>query len=33
MHLGAEEDETADAAKWHVPEAHFLEQLERRARR
>ena len=26
VHLGEEEDETADSAKWHVPEAHFLEQ-------
>ena len=25
IHLGAEKDETAMAAKWHVPEAHFLE--------
>jgi molybdopterin-containing oxidoreductase family iron-sulfur binding subunit len=25
IYLGAEEDETALAAKWHVPEAHFLE--------
>jgi molybdopterin-containing oxidoreductase family iron-sulfur binding subunit len=25
IHLGAEEDETAAAAKWHLPEAHFLE--------
>ena len=25
IHLGLEEDETAAAAKWHVPEAHFLE--------
>jgi molybdopterin-containing oxidoreductase family iron-sulfur binding subunit len=25
IHLGPEEDETATAAKWHVPEAHFLE--------
>ena len=26
MHLGEEEDETAYSAKWHVPQAHFLEQ-------
>ncbi|HLX45008.1 MAG TPA: TAT-variant-translocated molybdopterin oxidoreductase [Bryobacteraceae bacterium] len=25
IHLGSEEDETAAAAKWHLPEAHFLE--------
>ena len=25
IHLGAEDDETAAAAKWHLPEAHFLE--------
>ena len=25
IHLGAEEDETAAAATWHIPEAHFLE--------
>ncbi len=25
IHLGLEEDETAAAAKWHVPEAHYLE--------
>jgi len=25
IHLGAENDETAAAAKWHLPEAHFLE--------
>ncbi len=25
IHLGLEEDETAAAVKWHVPEAHFLE--------
>lgn len=25
IHLGAEQDETAHAAKWHVPEAHYLE--------
>ncbi len=25
IHLGAEKDETAVAAKWHIPEAHFLE--------
>jgi len=25
IHLGLDEDETAAAAKWHVPEAHFLE--------
>jgi len=25
IHLGPEVDETAVAAKWHVPEAHFLE--------
>ena len=25
IHLGTEEDETAAAAKWHLPEAHFLE--------
>jgi molybdopterin-containing oxidoreductase family iron-sulfur binding subunit len=25
IHLGLEDDETAAAAKWHVPEAHFLE--------
>ncbi len=25
IHLGQEEDETAAAAKWHLPEAHFLE--------
>jgi molybdopterin-containing oxidoreductase family iron-sulfur binding subunit len=25
IHLGEEEDETAAAAKWHVPQAHFLE--------
>jgi len=25
IHLGLEEDETAAAAKWHLPEAHFLE--------
>ena len=25
IHLGLEVDETAAAAKWHVPEAHFLE--------
>ena len=25
VHLGADENETAAAAKWHVPEAHFLE--------
>ena len=25
IHLGLEVDETAVAAKWHVPEAHFLE--------
>jgi len=26
VHLGEEEDETAAATKWHVPQAHFLEQ-------
>jgi molybdopterin-containing oxidoreductase family iron-sulfur binding subunit len=26
VHLGEEEDETAYSAKWHVPQAHFLEQ-------
>jgi MoCo/4Fe-4S cofactor protein with predicted Tat translocation signal len=26
VHLGEEEDETAAASKWHVPQAHFLEQ-------
>ena len=25
IHLGLEEDETAAAANWHMPEAHFLE--------
>ena len=25
IHLGPDEDETAAAAKWHVPEAHYLE--------
>jgi len=25
IHLGQEEDETAMAAKWHAPEAHYLE--------
>ncbi len=25
IHLGADEDETAAAAKWHAPEAHYLE--------
>jgi MoCo/4Fe-4S cofactor protein with predicted Tat translocation signal len=25
IHLGGEEDETAAAANWHAPEAHFLE--------
>jgi MoCo/4Fe-4S cofactor protein with predicted Tat translocation signal len=25
IHLGSEEDETAMAAKWHAPEAHYLE--------
>jgi molybdopterin-containing oxidoreductase family iron-sulfur binding subunit len=25
IHLGAENDETAAAAKWHLPEAHYLE--------
>ncbi len=25
IHLGAEVDETARAAKWHLPEAHYLE--------
>src|SRR5262249_31964082 len=25
IHLGADVDETASAAKWHVPEAHYLE--------
>ncbi len=25
IHLGIDDDETAAAAKWHVPEAHFLE--------
>jgi MoCo/4Fe-4S cofactor protein with predicted Tat translocation signal len=25
IHLGAEDDETAAAATWHIPEAHFLE--------
>jgi len=25
IHLGAEADETAAAAKWHLPEAHYLE--------
>jgi molybdopterin-containing oxidoreductase family iron-sulfur binding subunit len=25
IHLGLEEDETAAAAKWHVPQAHYLE--------
>src|SRR6185312_11345504 len=25
IHAGLEEDETAAAAKWHVPEAHYLE--------
>lgn len=25
IHLGAEEDETGSLAKWHLPEAHFLE--------
>jgi len=25
IHLGAEEDETAAAATWHIPEAHLLE--------
>ncbi len=25
IHLGLEEDETAAVAKWHVPEAHYLE--------
>ena len=29
IHLGVEDDETAAAAKWHVPEAHFLETLGR----
>lgn len=26
IHLGLEEDETAAAARWHLPEAHFLER-------
>jgi MoCo/4Fe-4S cofactor protein with predicted Tat translocation signal len=25
IHLGAEDDETAAAAKWHLPESHYLE--------
>ncbi|HEY4363945.1 MAG TPA: TAT-variant-translocated molybdopterin oxidoreductase [Bryobacteraceae bacterium] len=25
LHLGPDEDETAASAKWHVPEAHYLE--------
>ena len=25
IHLGADDDETAAAAKWHLPEAHYLE--------
>ena len=25
IHLGLEEDETAYAAKWHIPQAHYLE--------
>ena len=25
IHLGLEDDETAAAAKWHIPEAHYLE--------
>ena len=25
IHLGVEDDETAAAAKWHLPEAHYLE--------
>ncbi len=25
IHLGSEQDETATAAKWHLPEAHYLE--------
>ncbi len=25
IHLGLDDDETAAAAKWHIPEAHFLE--------
>ena len=25
IHLGAYDDETAAAAKWHLPEAHYLE--------
>jgi MoCo/4Fe-4S cofactor protein with predicted Tat translocation signal len=25
IHLGAEDDETAAASTWHIPEAHFLE--------
>ncbi|MCU1338522.1 MAG: quinol:cytochrome c oxidoreductase iron-sulfur protein precursor [Bryobacterales bacterium] len=25
IHLGAEDDETAMASKWHLPEAHYLE--------
>src|SRR6202011_2501887 len=25
IHLSAEDDETASAVKWHLPEAHYLE--------
>ena len=30
IHLGAEDDETAAAAKWHIPEAHYPRILGRR---
>ena len=31
-HLGLYQDETAALCHWHIPEAHFLEMLERRPR-
>ena len=32
VHLGLYDDETSALCHWHVPEAHFLESVERRAR-
>ena len=32
MHLSAHDDETSELSHWHVPQAHFLESVERRAR-
>ena len=32
-HLGLYEDETAALCHWHIAEAHYLEIVERRARR